>query len=80
MKNEKYTEQQNESHVRPKSLFQGPIVAISTAFQGLEINKEDAWSTHSMAHVLEMMGRQKEGISFMSSTLKDWSVRFLNKS
>ena len=50
-------------------------MVISTAFQGLEINKEDAWSTHSMAHVLEMMGRQKEGISFMSSTVKDWSVR-----
>ena len=50
---------------------------IFVAIQGLEINKEDAWSTHSMAHVLEMMGRQKEGISFLSSTVKDWSVRIL---
>ena len=43
--------------------------------QGLEMNKEDAWSTHSMAHVLEMTGRQKAGISFLSSTVQDWSVR-----
>ena len=46
-------------------------------FQGLEINPVDAWSTHSMAHVLEMMGRQDEGIKFMSGTENDWAVHRL---
>jgi hypothetical protein len=27
-----------------------------------------------MAHVLEMGGRQKEGLTFMSSTENDWNV------
>ena len=43
--------------------------------QGLEINAQDAWSTHSLAHVLEMTGRSKEGIQFMSTTVNDWAVR-----
>jgi len=43
--------------------------------KGLEVNPRDAWSTHSMAHVLEMMGRQPEGVKFMSGTERDWSVR-----
>lgn len=42
--------------------------------QGLELNPCDAWSTHSLAHVLEMMGRADEGVAFMSSTLQDWQV------
>ena len=40
----------------------------------------DAWSTHSMAHVFEMTGRQDEGIKFMSETEKDWSVSLFRKS
>ncbi|EDO30169.1 predicted protein, partial [Nematostella vectensis] len=44
------------------------------ALKGLKLNPRDCWSTHSQAHVLEMMGRQDEGIAFMSSTLDDWTV------
>lgn len=47
--------------------------AEKIASKGLEINRCDAWSTHSMAHVLEMMGRQDEGIKFMSGTENDWT-------
>ncbi|XP_013384664.1 tetratricopeptide repeat protein 38 isoform X2 [Lingula anatina] len=42
--------------------------------KGLDINPKDAWSTHSLAHVLEMMGRQDEGISFLSTTVRDWTT------
>ncbi|XP_077990624.1 tetratricopeptide repeat protein 38-like [Glandiceps talaboti] len=48
--------------------------AEKEAKMGLELNKRDAWSTHSMAHVLEMMGRQKDGLSFMSTTKEDWTA------
>ena len=43
--------------------------------KGLELNPRDAWSTHSLAHVLEMTGRPHEGISFLSTTVQDWAVR-----
>ncbi|KAK2173083.1 hypothetical protein NP493_898g00007 [Ridgeia piscesae] len=46
--------------------------AEKVARKGLEINRSDAWSTHSMAHVLEMQGRWKEGLTFLSSTVQDW--------
>ncbi|KAJ8322004.1 hypothetical protein KUTeg_000475, partial [Tegillarca granosa] len=41
---------------------------------GLDINPNDAWSTHSMAHVLEMGGRQKEGIDFLKGTENNWNI------
>nr|XP_006820357.1 PREDICTED: tetratricopeptide repeat protein 38-like [Saccoglossus kowalevskii] len=47
--------------------------AEKEARMGLNLNKNDGWSTHSMAHVFEMMGRQDEGISFMGSTVQDWT-------
>jgi len=42
--------------------------------QGLELNRQDAWSSHSLTHVLEMQGRFEEGITFLESTVKDWEV------
>ncbi|CAH1783936.1 unnamed protein product [Owenia fusiformis] len=47
--------------------------AEKVARKGLDINSRDAWSTHSMAHVLEMTGRHDDGVAFMSSTVNDWS-------
>ncbi|CAD5118358.1 DgyrCDS7067 [Dimorphilus gyrociliatus] len=47
--------------------------AEKSAKTALSINSKDAWATHALAHVLEMTGRQIEGISFMSSTVTDWS-------
>ncbi|XP_069105797.1 tetratricopeptide repeat protein 38-like [Argopecten irradians] len=44
------------------------------ARQGLDLNNKDAWSTHAMAHVLEMQGRFEEGINFMSNTENNWNT------
>ena len=43
--------------------------------QGLEMIPKDCWATHALAHVMEMEGRQDEGIEFMSKTQDDWVVR-----
>ncbi|PVD31803.1 hypothetical protein C0Q70_07221 [Pomacea canaliculata] len=51
--------------------------AEKMARKGLEINPGDAWSTHTICHVMEMMGRQDEGISFLDKTVKDWEPRGL---
>ena len=47
-------------------------------FKGLELNPRDCWSTHAEAHVIEMEGRQDDGISFLSKTLNDWTVNKLS--
>ncbi|EDO49617.1 predicted protein [Nematostella vectensis] len=46
--------------------------AEKQALRGLELAPTDCWATHARAHVLEMTGRQDEGIAFMSKTLNDW--------
>jgi len=43
-------------------------------FKGLELIPKDTWATHALAHVMEMEGRQDEGIEFMSQTQDDWKV------
>lgn len=40
--------------------------------KGLEENRFDGWSTHSLAHCFEMQGQTKKGMEFMSSTIQDW--------
>ncbi|WP_421981933.1 tetratricopeptide repeat protein [Roseibium sp.] len=37
-------------------------------------NPRDAWSVHSIAHVLEMTERHEEGIAWVSGLEKDWST------
>lgn len=44
------------------------------ALKGLELNKNDAWATHALAHVFEMTGQQNKGIETMLKTEADWSV------
>ncbi|XP_072015549.1 tetratricopeptide repeat protein 38-like [Amphiura filiformis] len=46
--------------------------AEDTAREGLDVNPYDAWSTHSLNHVMEYTGRHKEGIQFLNSTLGTW--------
>lgn len=36
-------------------------------------NRNDAWATHAIAHVLETQSRQTEGIAFLTETRADWS-------
>ncbi|KAK2548284.1 Tetratricopeptide repeat protein 38 [Acropora cervicornis] len=40
----------------------------------LQLNPIDCWSTHAEAHVLEMQGRQDDGISFLSKTIDNWTM------
>ncbi|XP_072051406.1 tetratricopeptide repeat protein 38-like [Amphiura filiformis] len=47
--------------------------AEKVAKKGLELNQKDAWSTHTICHVLEMEGRQMEGINFLKGTESDWA-------
>jgi tetratricopeptide (TPR) repeat protein len=41
--------------------------------RGLEINPADAWGVHAVAHVMEMQGRIREGIDFLTSRERDWA-------
>lgn len=41
--------------------------------RGLEINPVDAWGVHAVTHVMEMQGRLREGIEFLSSRERDWA-------
>lgn len=42
--------------------------------RAVEINPADAWSVHSVAHVLEMTERHEEGIAWVKGIEKDWST------
>lgn len=41
--------------------------------RALALNPKDAYAIHSVAHVMEMQGRQQGGISFMERREKDWT-------
>ena len=40
----------------------------------MELVPKDTGATHALAHVMEMEGRQDEGIKFMSETIENWKV------
>lgn len=46
--------------------------AESVGRRALEIHSHDAWAVHAVAHVLEMAGRQEEGIRFLVDTSPNW--------
>ena len=47
--------------------------AEETGRQALEIDAEDCWAQHAVAHVMEMQGRDAEGIAFMESRQANWA-------
>jgi tetratricopeptide (TPR) repeat protein len=46
--------------------------AEQTGLRALKINKKDAWALHAVVHVMEMEGRQEEGIKFIKDREQDW--------
>ncbi|MDE0718832.1 MAG: tetratricopeptide repeat protein, partial [Rhodospirillaceae bacterium] len=41
--------------------------------EAVGINPDDPWGTHAVAHVMEMQGRQAEGIAWLSGLEPHWS-------
>ncbi len=42
--------------------------------RALELNGQDPWAVHAVAHVMEMQGRLREGIDFLTMREKDWAT------
>ena len=42
--------------------------------RAVEINPRDAWAVHAVTHVMEMQGRLREGIEFLTSRERDWAT------
>jgi len=42
------------------------------ALKGLELNCDDGWATHALAHSLEYQGRMSDGIDFLKKTQNEW--------
>jgi tetratricopeptide (TPR) repeat protein len=40
--------------------------------QAIELNKEDIWAAHAVAHVFQMQGRISDGIPWVGSLLDQW--------
>ena len=40
--------------------------------RAVEINRDDAWAAHAVAHVCEMQGRVADGLAWLAATRADW--------
>lgn len=43
--------------------------------QAIELNRDDLWAVHAVAHVLNDVGEQKEGLRFLNQFDKSWGDR-----
>lgn len=41
--------------------------------RALALNRRDPWAVHAVAHVMEMQGRQADGIRWLTSRQEDWA-------
>jgi hypothetical protein len=48
--------------------------AEDTGRRALEMNRRDPWGVHAVAHVMEMQGRLRDGIDWLTSRENDWAV------
>jgi tetratricopeptide (TPR) repeat protein len=48
--------------------------AEDTGRRALELNPRDPWAVHAVAHVMEMQGRLRDGIDWLTSRQADWSI------
>ncbi|QYA17026.1 tetratricopeptide repeat protein [Rhizobium sp. AB2/73] len=46
--------------------------AEKVAYQAIEINEEDGWAVHALAHVMETESRQEDGIRFLRNSQPAW--------
>jgi hypothetical protein len=52
----------------------GDYIAAEVAGRtAVALNARDSWAQHAVAHVMEMQGRQQEGITWMSNNTDGWS-------
>jgi tetratricopeptide (TPR) repeat protein len=47
--------------------------AEETGLRSVELNPQDAWGVHAIAHTYEMQGRQQDGITWLSTRSADWA-------
>jgi tetratricopeptide (TPR) repeat protein len=47
--------------------------AEARARTAVDINKQDGWAVHAVAHVLEMQGRAQEGAAFLADGVDGWA-------
>ncbi|MGI9334902.1 MAG: tetratricopeptide repeat protein [Gammaproteobacteria bacterium] len=51
----------------------GYAAAEEAGRHALDLEPQDCWAQHAVAHVLEMQARQAEGIAFMESRTEHWA-------
>jgi hypothetical protein len=52
----------------------GDYIAAEVAGRtAVALNARDSWAQHAVAHVMEMQGRQQEGITWMTGNSEGWS-------
>ena len=47
--------------------------AEDTGRRALELNPRDPWAVHAVTHVMEMQGRHRDGIEWLTSREDDWA-------